>query len=560
MSVGIPQDTLTEYPTQSSDVLGRITVFPFLGATNIDESSGYAFIPDGSGALIPYNQVDDERYYRQDIYGPDRGIVDRTIVNDAINPPETIALPVFGMVHGEGLNGMMANVLQGAPYGRISSHLKSQNIPYNRTYVTVTYRDVYAQPISNSGETVSLKSKDLYPADLLIKYTFTEEADATYAAFARLYRDALFSNQSPQAQSIPRLRLDVIGVDSIPSLFGSRTISMTTFEQAMTIHQSLTDQDIHLRMNLMSWNKGAFDQNTRQMTFDRNMGSKDQRNAFLTYAQENDIGLRFDVVSNPSNTASTTAYKYNSTLITRLFGTDRLVPLFDPGRLSGQADDIKSLIDSMTHVSFYGAGDTVVSMKTAGTYAPADTSVDLYLDFIKTFDDINTGVTSPNAYMLPWITDAYDVPMSSSNYLYAPISVPFLQMVMSGHVTMYASYANFTADLGVHALNLIEYGVHPSFITTWAPTVDMREGAYGYLYTTTFDLWKDDMSLLYHTVAFPLSMTSGAMIIDHYALSENVMVTVWNNNQTVYTNYGEEPVTVGLETIEGLSYHVVQHP
>lgn len=553
--VSIPHDRMAEGPTTSNDSLGRITVFPFFGATTIEKSSGYAFIPDGSGALIHYNEIPVKDYYQKDIYGIDYGIYDYSQLKENIVRPHTVSLPVFGMVHGEGLDGVVVDLVDGAAHARISSFLRSDTVPFNHTYFQMGYRDVYAQPVSANGDSVSLKTKGLYPVDYAARYTFLKDEDATYAGFARTYRSYVL-NQERKTEGNPSLQVDMIGIDSKPALFGETTVLMTSLDDMKDIYETLEEHGVRVHANALSWNKGGFKSNLETFAFDRNMGSKDDVKNFMTWAESKDMSLQFDMISLPDNAFSNSSYKMNSTLIELPFGDGERVPLFHPKRLNETSSTIKDMVSSLESVSFYGVGRTAYSYKDRGEYHRPEDMIAYYRSFLSAFDGHEIGMDKPNAYMLDVVDRYYRTPLSASGYMYQSASVPFLQMVLSGHVTMYSDYLNFVSDIDLYTLRLIEYDVYPAFIATKEDTIAMRYGYYNHLYSTTFDLWKQDMVDVHDRIDAGLKGVSQAIMIDHYQIEKNVFASLYDNGIRIYVNYGEEPVTHDNVTIEGESYAI----
>lgn len=554
--VSIPHDRMTEGPTTSRDALGRITVFPFFGATTIDRSSGYAFIPDGSGALIHYNEIGIKDYYQKDIYGIDYGIYDYNRSRENIKSPHTVSLPVFGMVHGEGLDGVMVDIVEGATHARITSFPRSETVPVNHTYFQMNYRDVYAQPVSANGDSVSLKTKGLYPVDYTLRYTFVTDEDATYAGFARTYQTYLFGNRNRHMDDAPSLQLDMIGVDAKPALFGETVFPMTSFTDMMALYETLEQNGVRVHANALSWNKGGFKDNLNTFDFDRKMGSKEAIKEFMDWAEAKDMALQFDMISLPNNAFSNSSYKMNSTLIELPFGDGEVIPLFHPKRLNEVRPTIEGMIDSLGSVSFYGVGRTAYSYKDQGDYDRPDDMIAFYRSFVSEFDQHRIGMEKPHAYMLDLVDRYYQTPLSASGYMYQSASVPFLQMVLAGYVTMYSDYLNFVADIDLYTLRLIEYGVYPAFIATKAQTIDMRYGYYNHFYSTTFDLWEEDMIVAHDRIDAGLSGVAQATMIDHYQIDDQVFLSHYDNGLKIYVNYGEEPVVFENVTIEGQSYAI----
>ena len=63
--------------------------------------------------------------------------------------------------------------------------------------------------------------------------------------------------------------------------------------------------------------------------------------------------------------------------------------------------------------------------------------------------------------------------MFTSQYLIQTDTVPFLQIVLSGSMEVYATYANFSFYTETDILRMIDYNVYPSFILTHDPSYEL---------------------------------------------------------------------------------------
>ena len=104
---------------------------PFLGSTYSDTIDGYFFVPDGCGALLrfqkpsTYNSALEGR-----VYGADPGIDSITTAgnllasrgNDYLVKENAMSLPVYGIVHGEGQNGVLAIIEDGVEQAYITAN------------------------------------------------------------------------------------------------------------------------------------------------------------------------------------------------------------------------------------------------------------------------------------------------------------------------------------------------------------------------------------------------------------------------------------------------------
>lgn len=117
LSFTIPEESIEEGERAQ---LVSLRLYPFLGAADETIEEGYLFLPDGSGALIRFEEeARATTPFRAPIYGQDAAFErNRTSVSQ-LNEPLSIAYPVYGIVHGEKQNGFAAILGEGKHHADI---------------------------------------------------------------------------------------------------------------------------------------------------------------------------------------------------------------------------------------------------------------------------------------------------------------------------------------------------------------------------------------------------------------------------------------------------------
>ena len=121
---------------------------------------------------------------------------------------------------------------------------------------------------------------------------------------------------------------------------------------------------------------------------------------------------------------------------------------------------------------------------------------------------------------------------------------------------MYSEYVNFEAEKTKFFLQLIDQGVYPSFLITQKDPSYLENTNSNYIYSSSYDLYKEEIQEYYAAVKEVAEKTGDAYIVDHEELESGVNVTTYDNGTKVYTNYTEEKVVVDGFTIDALSYEV----
>ena len=153
--------------------LGRIYVYPFLGATRGSSVPGYMFLPDGTGSLIRFaDTTRAENMFARRYYGPDLGMIAYQPYDPYVTTPYPISIPVFGMVHGEEQNAFLSVVEKGAAYGELQAHPAGIITNFNFIYNAFIYNEPYFQATNRSGAGVTTVQRETNAFDAVIHYRF----------------------------------------------------------------------------------------------------------------------------------------------------------------------------------------------------------------------------------------------------------------------------------------------------------------------------------------------------------------------------------------------------
>ena len=152
--------------------LASIAVAPFMGASGgrrllwdpLEEDweisepkeapTGYAVVPDGSGALIRFQDNSTElSAYIGDVFGEDPSQAESfRRFADASVPHKTAHMPLFGMVHGSLQNAFAAFAASGGEYMEIAAVPEENTTFYTRAYPRFIYNRLYYQVYNQKGD------------------------------------------------------------------------------------------------------------------------------------------------------------------------------------------------------------------------------------------------------------------------------------------------------------------------------------------------------------------------------------------------------------------------
>lgn len=569
--VTIPNKSIKE---EENFKISAIYIYPFLGATKRDEISGYMFIPDGSGALI-YLQDNQNKYkvpYQAKIYGDNLAIDDAkksgvkeedkkqsiSKVENTAKPPYSIKLPVFGMIHGENEKGLLGIVEKGKYNAQILAYPNGVNTQYNWVTTRFILRELYLQPTSRTMGGVITYEKDRNTEDMQVKYEFLREKEASYLGMAKNYQRYLIdkgvlSENKNKIANIP-VRLDLLGAESEKGLILNKVIPMTTVKQAKEIVEELRDKGVQeLSLVYKGWNKGGLSgRSPVEVKYDPKIGSKKDFEELQQYLLNFNIPLYFydDYTiaydeSSRFSAKSDAAKRINKKLIE----IENNKPVYkkyyymSPEKAEKIAEDNASRYEknSIENVAIDNTSNKLFSELKGNATITREENVAKYENIMKNLSEKlkATPMYSPNEYMLKYADGYFDIPMTSSEYVFISETVPFIEIVLRGYMDYYAPYSNFASNQLEDTLRSIEYGAYPSYYLTYESTYKLKHTNSNDVYTSTYADWKEAIVEQYKLMSEALSKVINAKIVERTSLSEGVVKVSYSNNIAIIVNYND---------------------
>ncbi len=578
LEASVVKDSLYEYDTNK---LCKVYLLPYFGSTSYAEKAdGYIFVPDGSGALMRFDNTNlYTSGYSAKLYGPDAGLDTIIEVNDLMAKRTDdylvesyrATVPVFGMVHGDEQYATMTVVNSGREYATIDASLASSSVPYNHAGVVYNYRQLYQHP---TGKTATVIQPQPEVNNFTAKFSiyFLSGEEASYSGMAQKYRSMLEENGtleklSASYEDVP-LRLEVLGSDIKSGFIFNSTQTFTTVDEAKQMQAELSDMGINnLTMVMNGWQKGGVTGHKlgtfkTQATVGSLSDLAELRD--LVTAAGGNFYLQYKATT-ATNAQGRSTYFANTTIGQRLSYYLRDNPtvmytqtfVVSPPRVAAMLEEaITELAGFNLQLPRYGSELYSEYKQKATLTRPATRRL-----FTETAEKITEGgqqiaMNAPNMYMWEYCTDYFDIPMRSSQYLFESDSVPFLQILLKGYVNYYAPYANQGFYSTSCILKTIEYGAYPSFLVMAAENEDLIDTPQIDYFSLNFEDWKGTIDTVYGKVNKALKQVEGATISEHKALAQGVVRVTYSNGAKIYVNYNSFDSTVDGITVPGLDFVV----
>lgn len=594
-------------------IMKEVIITPFLGASggalkyydNKEEdwvnvkakkvTPGYALIPDGSGALIRF-QENKAKFtaYEGSVYNadPSKQLTYKSVADDVV-PVKDPTMPVFGISHGDGTQAaFVAYADEGDDYmtlNAVPASTADEEIRYTYAYAGFTYNSEFYQVINQAGESYRKVQDDPNEFDIDLTYQFLtgDGSDGTpsadYVGMAKAYRQHLIEEKvlteaKQEAGDIP-IRIDFLMSDSKKGVFSTQEVEVTSAKDVDNILAKLMKNGIqNINSGLIGWQSGGETlAKPNSTSISSSVGSKSEFKDLMSKYAEKGIDISFsrefttineDMISYYNNAATHLNTKYLYVDRSTVLPANVPVAEFGYALPKKTASWITDLYDTFGDYSksytIDGASNILVSSYDSdGVESTVSDAIKSYQDTIGKIKENGTKVNlvSPNKYLWKY-TDRYlQSAVGTSQYVYETDTVPFLQMVLHGTMEVYAPYANFSFYSTTDQLRMIDYNINPSFVLTQEPSYLLAATTSSDYYSTEFEQYEELVKTIYTTVNTPLSQVSGYSWTGRKVLEDGVIANTYEkdgNTKTVFINYTEDEVTVDGNKVAKLSAAVVE--
>ena len=210
----------------------QISVLPYFGAAG-PEDKGYIFIPEGSGALINFNngKVKQNGYYA-DIYGWDYAVERSAVITET-----RAAYPVFGMAYND--SSFISVINKGAEYAGVTAEIAGKLGSYNyaRADYTMLHREQYEVTVRSQNSQFAYEKQ--LPPGQAIEQTFTFIDSGSYVDMAKEYRNKLFAGAKKLNEKNVPLAVELIGAiekkQQVAGMPKVKPYKLTDYKQAADI-------------------------------------------------------------------------------------------------------------------------------------------------------------------------------------------------------------------------------------------------------------------------------------------------------------------------------------
>lgn len=579
-----------EYDSENYSLV-HISLLQYFGAAGADEE-GYLFVPDGSGALIEFNNGKTSTpSYTGYCYGEDKTNLVNTEKKTEIDQSVTVKMPVFGLKKAD--KAFFAIIESGDANADINADVSGRTESYNNVYAGFGYLSYGS---ISMGEVVGAHSFQMYSQpefaeSYTVRYGFLHGEEADYSGMARYYQDYL-KEQGVFGEKITSdvtpMYINFVGAiqkwSSFMGIKHKKTQELTTYAQASDAIAQLESAGVEgIKVEYSGWSTGGLHGTAPGGI--KVLGCLNESGVklkdFLQEMQEKDIPvfhtaqLQYvykDTLADGYSPESYAPRYYDKTVVT---ARQYLIPNGYWSRKDGVTQMISPyFVEDMA--------DTLIQ-KTA-KYNLAGVDIDtlsgtLFSDFYdKRYTDRQMAQTkncaamekiaeayagavmgsNANAYAWQYVSDITETPFDSNRAQIINDVIPFYAMVIHGYRDFTGEAMNLSDDITTLILKSVETGSGVSFEWICGDNSLLKDTDFDSLYSVNFEVWRDKAVEIWQQVNDATGFLRDQRIVQHERLENGVYRTTFEDGTQVIVNYNRESVSYEGKTLGAQDFLVVK--
>ncbi len=554
-------------------------------------SDGFMIVPDGSGAVIEYNNgtlAGDNNTYESVVYGRDYAVG----LLEAGPVIEQVTMPVMGRVtRGDnGDNGLVMIATNGDEFSVVHAAVTGQNVTdLNNSWFEFTLRTQDKYYMGGENEPlVVYEARGIKTGDVSVTYFPITGEDLSYTDIAKVYRDYLTGTvgvtKKTKANDAPFYLTLYGGTVKTQSILGfpiSIQTTATTYKEALEIIEGLEAQGVsNIKLIYEDFNEaGIVSEVAATFQYSSKLGGKNDYDALASHisAQGYEIFPSCDIMEFGKSGNGYSFTLNSSKQITNSYATQTpfelafglpsetkdswtiLSPYYFP-------DIFNKLIDS-----FKGAGAGGISLNQAPNllysdfsrknpngrdyFIRSDTIAVLQEGYQKLADSgLKVMAENPNQYLMKYADYIKDLPLYSSNYDIISYDIPFAQMVLHGLVPYTTKAVNKSASAEELRLLSLVTGTPIHYEMMYENPNTFADSEYDELYYTSYAGWSDNAAKEYKLFNDVVAGVSDSMIAKYERISATEYQSTFENGTTIYVNLDTEEIRVN-----GTSYRLTDY-
>jgi hypothetical protein len=539
----------------------RFDLLPFFGAGGLNDQ-GYLFVPDGSGALIYFNNGRQNQIESDNpVYGWDEAMPREAIVIDNKAPYTAFGIQKNG-------SALLGVIEEGAAYAKVFADVSRRNSSYNRVYPY--FEMIHGAVLDISGR--SDRSVYLYEAGLpqnekiTLRYTLCEQDG--YVGMAKEYRSWLTgkypSLSRMQDGSVP-VAVEVVGaINKTQHRLGipfDLPLKLTSYHDTERMIEDFANYGWkNVSVKLTGWfNRSVEHTVPTKVKLIKELGSKGHFKKIVSAAEKNNYDLYPEVdfmymrdlkrgdgfslyrdAARYTNRERVEKYPYSFVWFGERTRWGKLNYLSRPSSSMKIMDKFfaKARPLGLKNIAFRNMGSKLAGDYHEKRHVSREASMRMRQDkFASLFDqDKKIMVSRGYEYSVPWASFVIDMEIDDQGFGITDTAVPFYQIALHGLVPYTSKAINLAEDYTNNLLKAVEAGAGLYFSFMKEETVLLQETKFRQFYANEYDKWIGDANDLYKKFSADFNGLFNQAIVNHEILTHGITVTEYENGTRVAVN------------------------
>lgn len=564
LNITIPGNSINE---NGENLVLYIDALEYFTASDINDE-GYTIIPDGSGALLNHNNgKTNYKLYNKRLYTTDLSMTPEVLQSSTAD----IMLPMYAVVNTSSNSGVIADIREGAAQMEIYADVSGRGSEtHNRNYFRIYYHESQTVKVSTIMNPILSYNKTFMSNDISIDFRFLNKnvISQGYSGVAKVYRELLIERYDMEDKQDTTddlvIDIEVLGSYEFDNNFlgikYSDKETLTTYEELKEIIKSVEGTNFK---NINIFYKGWRDSTLVDKTFKNIKTYKElgKLNELAEIEQMEGVTVypyvNFGQVNKYQESFGSNHYNTRNVIgdIITIYPYDLQSNVWDK---KAQKINILSpryfvafgqtLAENYTNIFNVGDKNEIlsnISLDTIGSQLTGDYQknqemfkINAVYEQIEVLEMMkNSGITNinlyrPYDYAFKYVTNAKDIPYTSTQYEILDYSIPFYQLVVNGLFDYSGESINANSEDGInqHILRILETGSNASFTFTYKGSEVLLTTDYNKYYYTHYTEWLEEVEKVYS--AIEETGINGCRLVKHEYLAENVCEVTYHNPTT----------------------------
>ncbi|GHV66647.1 hypothetical protein AGMMS49928_01850 [Spirochaetia bacterium] len=564
--VSVPFDKIVY---RSSYPITSLALLPFMGSGSVDDE-GYLLVPDGSGALINFNNGKHNQIaYNNNVYG-----WDEAMPRDAVISDNKAAYPVFG-VEKNGAS-LVCIIEEGASYAAVRADVSGRTSSWNNVYAQFDMVHGAQMDISGKSDRAVYLYETTLPAGEGITERFTP-VKSGYVAMAEEYRRYLVqkyphlgTDAADKAGGAVPFAVEIVGaVNKTQHRLGfplDLPLKLTSYKEAGAMVRDFAGFGWeNVQVKLTGWFNRSVDHSVpSKIKLINELGSKKDfinlvkitgQNGYELFPEADFLFMKdnsaFDGFSLYRDAARYVSrerietYPYSFVWFGERFQWGKLSYLARPAY---QMALIDGFVKKSGKLGAHNIAFRTIGAKLAGDYnekrrVSREASMKMQQEKLAGLRQSGAGtlVNSGFAYAAPYASFITDMALDDQGFGITDVSVPFYAIALHGLVPYSGPAINLAEDYTKNLLKTIESGAGLYFSFMTEETALLQETKFRQFYANEYGKWASDADALYQKFKANFRGLYNQRITNHEIRAPGITLTEYADGTKVFVNMSQKP-------------------